>query len=244
MAFEHVTPAQNLGHRDQQLFQANIGQQFARLGLGRVQLGYVEVTTDPAEAIDAFCRSLEALVLLQATDEFGARVVLLRLDLGRTRQQHARLDLGEHRGHHQVFGGQLQANAFHQLDVPHVLTGDFRHRDVEDIDVLLADQVQQQVQRPFKRFQEYLQRVRRDVQVQRHFGERLTVHKRERKLLLRIGLGIHGLAVFSNLRAHASTRNGVGSPQPTRMTSGSSSARLITVDASTPPKPPSMIRST
>ncbi|MCY1408424.1 hypothetical protein D9M71_237440 [compost metagenome] len=244
MAFEHVATAQHLGHRHQQLFQTDFGQQLACLGLGRVQLGHVEVATDPVQAIDTFGCRLEALVLLQAPDQFGAWVVFFRFDLGRARQEHARLDLGEHRGHHQVLGRQLQAHGLHQLDIAHVLAGDFRHRDVEDVDVLLADQVQQQVERAFERFEEHFQRIGRDVQVQRHFGERLAIHQCERKLLLDVSLGIIGLTVVDNLTTHASTRNGVGSPQPTRMTSGSSSARLITVDASTPPKPPSMIRST
>ena len=37
------------------------------------------------------------------------------------RQQHARLDLGERRGHHQVLAGELELQLLHQLDVLHVL---------------------------------------------------------------------------------------------------------------------------
>src|SRR3546814_4026535 len=40
---------------------------------------------------------LEALVLLQAADKVRARVVFQRLVLGRARQQHPRLDLGQDR---------------------------------------------------------------------------------------------------------------------------------------------------
>jgi hypothetical protein len=41
----------------------------------------------------------------------------------------------------------------------------FSDRDIEDVQVLLADQVQQQVERAFEGFEENLQRVRRDVQI-------------------------------------------------------------------------------
>jgi hypothetical protein len=39
------------------------------------------------------------------------------------------------------------------------------HRDVEDVQVLPADQVQQQVERAFERLEDDFERVRRDVQV-------------------------------------------------------------------------------
>ncbi len=42
---------------------------------------------------------------------------------------------------------------------------DVGQRDVEDVEVLLADQVQQQVERALERLQEDLQRIRRDVEV-------------------------------------------------------------------------------
>ena len=69
---------------------------------------------------------------------------------GRPRQQHARLDLGQRRGHHQILAGELELQFLHQLDVLHVLAGDLGDRDVENVDVLPADQVQQQIERPSK----------------------------------------------------------------------------------------------
>ncbi len=95
-------------------------------------------------------------------------------------------------GHHQVLGGQLQAHRLHQLDIPHVLTGDFRHRDVEDIDVLFTDQVQQQIQGAFEGFEEDFEGIRRDVQVQRHFHDRLAIDHGEGQLLLGSGLTVDG----------------------------------------------------
>ena len=106
------------------------------------------------------------------------------------RQQHARLDLREHRGHQQVFARQLELQVGHQLDVLHVLARDLGDRDVEDVEVLPADQVQQQVERTFERFEEHLQRLRRDVQIARQLRDRLAVDDGERHLrLLRRRLG-------------------------------------------------------
>ncbi|MCY1354972.1 hypothetical protein D9M69_413730 [compost metagenome] len=64
---------------------------------------------------------------------------------------------------------------------------DLRHRDVEDVEVLLADQVQQQVQRAFERFQEDLERIGRDVQVLRQLEQRLAVQARERHPVDHVG---------------------------------------------------------
>jgi hypothetical protein len=82
-----------------------------------------------------------------------------------------------------------------QLDVGHVLPGDLRYRDVQHVEILSPDQVQQQVQRPFKRIEEYFQRVGRDVEVQRHPGVGLTLHHREWHFLLPDSgsLGVFGL---------------------------------------------------
>ena len=63
----------------------------------------------------------------------------------------------------------------HHLDVLQVLARELRHRDVEDVDVLLADQVEQQVERALEGLQEHLQRVGRDVEVVRQLDDRLAV---------------------------------------------------------------------
>src|SRR5256885_12993074 len=81
------------------------------------------------------------------------------------RSQHARLDLDEHGRHQQVLGRQLEVAAADLVDIAHVLARHVQHGNVEDVEVLLADQVQQQVQRPFEGFEEDLQRIGRDVQV-------------------------------------------------------------------------------
>ena len=112
---------------------------------------------------------------------------------GRARQQHARFDLGQDRGHHQVFGGELEAHLVHRLDVVDVLARDLGDRDVEDVEVLAADQVQQQVQRTFERIEDDLERIRRDVQILRDLQHRLAAHHRQRHFLLLWGVLLRGM---------------------------------------------------
>jgi hypothetical protein len=88
------------------------------------------------------------------------------------------LDLDEHRRHQQVLAGQLEVVLADLVDVGQVLARHAGQRDVEDVEVLLADQVQQQVQRAFEGLEEDLQRIRRDVQVLRHAKQRLAVQAR------------------------------------------------------------------
>src|SRR5690606_29758081 len=102
--------------------------------------------------IEVFGRLLEALVLLQTTDEVGSGILFLLLLRLRPRQQHPRLDLGERRGHYEVLADELELELFHQLDVLDVLPRTLRDRDVEDVEVLAPNQVEQKVERPFERF--------------------------------------------------------------------------------------------
>ena len=65
--------------------------------------------------------------------------------------------------------------AAHDLDVLQVLARERRHRDVEDVEVFLADQVEQQVERALEGLEEDLERVGRDVEVVRQLDDRLAV---------------------------------------------------------------------
>ena len=102
----------------------------------------------------------------------------------RSRQQQARFDLGEDRGHHQVFGGELEPELMHHLDVIDVLARDLGDRDVEDVEVLPADQIEQQIERAFERFENDLERIRRDVEILRNFEHGLAAHEGQRDFLL------------------------------------------------------------
>ncbi|KAG1449337.1 hypothetical protein G6F57_016655 [Rhizopus arrhizus] len=119
-----------------------------------------------------------------AAHQFGARVGFVAFLAYRARQQHARLHLGQDRGHHKVFGSKLEAQLAHHGDVFHVLPGDLGHGDVQHVQVLPADQVQQQVQRAFEGIQDDFQRVRRNVQVLRNLQDRLPMHHSQRHFLL------------------------------------------------------------
>ncbi len=138
--------------------------------------------------VDPLRGELHLLVFEQAAHEFGARVFGFLAGIGLLdRQQHARLDLDQHRRHQQIFGREFEIGLAQLVDVAEVLHGDIRHRDVEHVEVLLADQVQQQIQRAFERFEEDFERVRRDVQIRRQLEERLAVQARERNAVDDVG---------------------------------------------------------
>jgi len=104
------------------------------------------------------------LVFQQASHQFGTGVLDLLTICGFfTWQEHSRFDLDEHRGHQQVFGCELKVIRSDFFDVRQVLAGETRHRDIENVEVLLTDEVEQKIQGTFKGFQENLERVGRDV---------------------------------------------------------------------------------
>jgi hypothetical protein len=131
---------------------------------------------------------LELFVLQQPVDQFLSRIFkLLFLGLRRiARQQHPRLDLDKRRGHHQKVGRDRNVEALHQPDVPQVLVGDLRDRDVEDIRLLLTDQKEQQIERARKFAHLDLQLVTRPgedlgrlfMKVECKLFERFLLHQR------------------------------------------------------------------
>ena len=100
-------------------------------------------------------------------NQFSTRIILIITEFVQTRQQHARLDLGKHGCHDQIFGSKLETHGFHQSDVLHVLRGNFRNRDVEYVEILAFDQVQQEIKRPFERIEKDFERIGRDIQIKR-----------------------------------------------------------------------------
>jgi hypothetical protein len=182
-ALEHVAQGQ------QHLAQVHRRRHLDRGALGHVGVHDRGVAVQAVEVVDVLGGLLETLVFLQAAHQLGARVAFQAFFGRRAGQQHARLDLGQDGGHDQVFGGELEAQLLHHFDVVHVLPGDLGDRDVQDVQVLAADQVEQQVERAFEGLQDDFQRVRRDVQVLRHLQHRLAQDHRQRHFLL---LGRHG----------------------------------------------------
>src|SRR6185503_449990 len=127
----------------------------------------------------------------------------------------------EERGHQQVIGGELELRCPHHLDVFHVLARELRHRDVEDVERVAANEVEEEVQRALERVEEDRERFRRDVEVLGHFRERLAADLRdghrqvEHGLLVREGIvgGVRGHLRPAMISAAALlTDSGVGAP--------------------------------
>jgi len=144
-----------------------------------------DVALEPRQFVKVLGRFLVAFVFLQSAHEFGTRVVLFFLVRFGARQQHARLDLGQHGGHQQILARQFELHLLHEFDVLHVLPGDFRDRDIEDVNVLPPYQVQQQIEGALESLEKHLQCVRRYVQVLRQSRYRLAVDDRKWHFSLR-----------------------------------------------------------
>ena len=164
--------------RQLQVMQAHLGQALHDL-LGNEHAHPLEIALDTRHAVETGGGELHLFVFEQPTHQLGARIRLFRILAWRPRQQHARLDLEQHRRHQQIFGSQLEVGRPHRLDVFEVLRRERRHRNVEHVEIGLADQVQQQIQRSLESFEDHLQRVGRNIQVFGEFEQGLAVDARE-----------------------------------------------------------------
>ena len=77
----------------------------------------------------------------------------------------------------------------HEIDVAHVLFGQFRHGDVEDVELLPANQVEKQIERSFKTLEKDLQRLGRNEEIFGTLPEGLAVETREHVLPHVVGRG-------------------------------------------------------
>ena len=139
-----------------------------------------KVTTDTRQLVEALRGELHALVLEQPAYEFGTRVLGVFSAVGLAHgQQHARLDLDQQRGHQQIFGRQLEILGANLIDVRQILQRQRRHRDIEHVEMLLANQIEQQVERPFERLKKNLERIGRNVQIVGKPEQRLAIQPGE-----------------------------------------------------------------
>ena len=92
------------------------------------------------------CGGAEALVLQQTVDQLHARIVKRPARVRITRQQHLRLDVDQGRGHVEELGADVDIHLASLIEIRQVLRGDGGDWDVLDVDLLFADQVQQQIQ--------------------------------------------------------------------------------------------------
>src|ERR1700761_2312808 len=93
--------------------------------------------------------SFEALVLEQTLHQFAAWVFGIATEnVGRiARKQGFRLDVDQQRSHINELAGCVDVNLLEVLGVLEKLAGDARDGNVVDVDVLLADQVEQKIER-------------------------------------------------------------------------------------------------
>jgi hypothetical protein len=88
----------------------------------------------------------------------------------------------------------------HQIDVFHILTGNLGDRDIQDIQIVLADQIKQEIKGPLEGFQDHFQRVGRDEQVFRPLGQRRT--RNDGKTTIVLLEPRHPIDRFDHLRRH------------------------------------------
>ena len=185
---KHLNALQHIMKGQQQLFQCRVRQLCDDFTFWRIRAGNEYIAFKARQVTEIFRSLLEAFVFLQPSHKFSARIGFFLFFRLWPRQQHARFDLGQHRCHEQILARQLELQLVHHFDVLHVLFRDFGDGDIENVDVLVANQVQKQVQRALESLEEDLQRVRRYIQVLRKRRDRLTGHNSERHLFLRWGL--------------------------------------------------------
>ncbi len=109
-----------------------------------------DVFFDDALLLQHLGRVLEALVFEQPLDQFLARVLfgftfLAQRRIGR--QQQARLDVDQRRGHEDELRADVEIHLARLIQIGEVLRGDGRDRNIADVDLLFADQIQQQIER-------------------------------------------------------------------------------------------------
>ena len=92
-------------------------------------------------ASSRFSRQASALAMSSAVGPSGVAGL---------RQQQPRFQIGEPRRHHQIVGGELEPQLPRLLDEGEVLLGQRQDRNLGEIDLLLAGQRQQQVERAFE----------------------------------------------------------------------------------------------
>jgi hypothetical protein len=117
--------------------------------------------------VQQFGSGLVLLMFEQSPHERLARILLglVLLSRVRARQQRARLDMNQRRRHDEELARNIQVQLLHQGDVGEVLLGDERNRDVVDVHLVLANEVNQQVKRSLERIELDLVRIWRGFEV-------------------------------------------------------------------------------
>ena len=96
---------------------------------------------------------LERLALDEAGEQqvalFPQCELLVEVAVGGARQQPPGLQLDQRGGDQQELGGDIEVERLHLLDLDQIGVDDGRQVDLVDVDLLLQDQLQEQIERPF-----------------------------------------------------------------------------------------------
>lgn len=146
MAREHLGTLQHVLEGHEHFLQRDLRNHLHDFPLDELCRRRQRIALEAGEIVEVLGSFLESLVLLQAPHELGARILFfLPVRRHNPRQQHAGLDLRQHRRHQQILARELELQLGHHVDVLHVLTRDLRDRNIEDIQVLLANEIEQQI---------------------------------------------------------------------------------------------------
>ena len=106
-----------------------------------------------ASRLNTFGDVLERLALDEAGEQqvalFPQGELLVEVAVVGAGQQSAGLQLDQRGGDQQELGGDVEVERLHLLELDQVAVDDDRQVDLVDVDLLLQDQLQQQVERPF-----------------------------------------------------------------------------------------------
>ena len=117
--------------------------------LGRAACEDVAADTGPAD--QQLGRASDLLEPAQASRERVREPRrVLRLRLRRNGEQEPRFQVGEPCGHDEVIGGEFEPQFARGLDEGEILVGEFEDRNADEIDLLAARELQQQVERTFE----------------------------------------------------------------------------------------------
>ena len=152
-------------HRIHEVSHGDICLHLLRLGITDSCICKVEVSLEPWSGVQIYRGVSKALIFLQSTNERSTRIFSVVFLVDRFRQQHPRLYFSQCSSHDQVLTGQIKLNLAHKLYVLHVLTRNLGHRNIENVEVLFADQIQQQIQRSGKGFQDHFEGIWRYIEV-------------------------------------------------------------------------------
>ena len=146
-----VGPLQNLLERIEQAEDVARRQGRGSLGLGLLATAREDVAPQRGAATQVVGDLLVLLVFQQAPNQFRPGIDLFRLFIAVVitagGQQCLRLHVRQGRSHHQVLTGNVDVQRLHQIQVRQVLLGDEADRNVEDVELVLANQMQQQIER-------------------------------------------------------------------------------------------------